>query len=315
MKLNNRQILEVIRQVIKEGETITKPAPTKTPGTKPTPGKRPNPLMPPKEAPKPGPKGLYTEEEITDKIVKRYKSLSESKKKSINVMNILEQIVSEASIEQLQQQFVDTEKISQEVFDEIVKATKGKGAYATWMIKRVEDETIKAEDIYKYEDYIQIFDKQKRQFPSPDINAYKDERSIRDFEAKAIEIREKGIEQTGGDAANTSNLVSSQGIQELNSVGIKFLGVVDGYQCFEVPQSLKGNTEAWKIYRKHLANCSGREQGARIEICTMAGQSHFDRYLSDGPYYVFFNLGDPKSPYQFHYESNQYMDKNDRSVI
>ena len=315
MKLNNRQILEVIRQVIREGETITKPAPTKTPGTKPTPGKRPNPLMPPKEAPKPGPKGLYTEEEITDKIVKRYKSLSESKKKSINVMNILEQIVSEASIEQLQQQFVDTGKIEPEVFDEIVRATKGKGAYATWMIKRVEDGTIKGEDIYKYEDYIQIFDKQKRQFPSPDINAYKDERSIRDFEAKAIEIREKGIEQTGGDAANASNLVSSQGIQELNSVGIKFLGVVDGYQCFEVPQSLKGNTEAWKIYRKHLANCSGREQGAKIEICTMAGQSHFDRYLSDGPYYVFFNLGDPKSPYQFHYESNQYMDKNDRSVI
>ena len=315
MKLNNRQILEVIRQVIREGETITKPAPTKTPGTKPTPGKRPNPLMPPKEAPKPGPKGLYTEEEITDKIVKRYKSLSESKKKSINVMNILEQIVSEASIEQLQQQFVDTGKIEPEVFDEIVRATKGKGAYATWMIKRVEDGTIKGEDIYKYEDYIQIFDKQKRQFPSPDINAYKDERSIRDFEAKAIEIREKGIEQTGGDAANASNLVSSQGIQELNSVGIKFLGVVDGYQCFEVPQSLKGNTEAWKIYRKHLANCSGREQGAKIEICTMAGQSHFDRYLSDGPYYVFFNLGDPKSPYQFHYESNQYMGKNDHCLI
>ena len=315
MKLNNRQILEAIRQVIKEGETITKPAPTKTPGTKPTPGKRPNPLMPPKEAPKPGPKGLYTEEEITDKIVKRYKSLSEAKKKSINVMNILEQIVSEASIEQLQQQFVDTGKIEPEVFDEIVRATKGKGAYATWMIKRVEDGTIKGEDIYKYEDYIQIFDKQKRQFPSPDINAYKDERSIRDFEAKAIEVREKGIEQTGGDAANTSNLVSSQGIQELNSVGIKFLGVVDGYQCFEVPQSLKGNTEAWKIYRKHLANCSGRDQGAKIEICTMAGQSHFDRYLSDGPYYVFFNLGDPKSPYQFHYESSQFMDKNDNSVI
>ena len=315
MKLNNRQILEAIRQVIKEGETITKPAPTKTPGTKPTPGKRPNPLMPPKEAPKPGPKGLYTEEEITDKIVKRYKSLSESKKKSINVMNILEQIVSEASIEQLQQQFVDTEKISQEVFDEIVKATKGKGAYATWMIKRVEDGTIKAEDIYKYEDYIQIFDKQKRQFPSPDINAYKDERSIRDFEAKAIEIREKGIEQTGGDTANASNLVSSQGIQELNSVGIKFLGVVDGYQCFEVPQSLKGNTEAWKIYRKHLANCSGRDQGAKIEICTMAGQSHFDRELGRDTLYVFFNLGDPKSPYQFSYATNQFMDKNDHSLI
>ena len=50
---------------------------------------------------------------------------------------------------------------------------------------------------------------------------------------------------------------------------------------------LKETQKAWKIYRKHLANCSGREQGAKIEICTMAGQNHFDRYLKDGPYYVF----------------------------
>lgn len=315
MKISKKHLLEAIRQIIKEGETITKPAPTKTPDVKPTPGKRPNPLMPPKQAPKPSPKGLYTEDEITDKIVKRFKTLKESKKKGSKILNILEQIVSEASIEQLQQQFVDTGKITKEVFDEIVKVTKGKGAYATWMIKRVEDGTIKEEDIYKYEDYIEIFDKYKRQFTSPDINAYKDERSIRDFESKAIEIREKNIEQTGGDKENAANLISSQGIQELNSVGIKFLGVVDGYQSFEVPQSLKGNAQAWKIYRKHLANCSGRDQGAKIEICTMAGQNHFDRYLSDGPYYVFFNLGDPKSPYQFHYESNQFMDKNDRKVF
>lgn len=315
MKLTNKQILEAIRQVIKEGETITKPAPTKTPGVKPTPGKRPNPLMPPKEAPKPGPKGLYTEDEITDKIVKRFSELSEAKYKATNVMSILEQIVSEASIEQLQQQFVDTDKITQEVFDEIVKVTKGKGAYATWLVKRVEDKSIKEEDIYKYEDYIQIFDKQKRQFPSPDINAYKDEASVREFEKKAIEIREKGIEQTGGDIQNAANLVPAKGIEELKSVGIKFLGVVDGYQCFEVPQSLEGNTEAWKVYRKHLANCAGREQGAKIEICTMAGQSHFDRYLASGPYYVFYNLGDPKSPYQFHYETDQFMDKNDNRVF
>ena len=119
-------------------------------------------------------------------------------------MSILEQIVSEASIEQLQQQFVDTDKITQEVFDEIVKVTKGKGAYATWLVKRVEDKSINEEDIYKYEDYIQIFDKYKRQFPSPDINAYKDETSVREFEKKAIEIREKGIEQTGGDLENAA---------------------------------------------------------------------------------------------------------------
>ena len=315
MKVNKKHLLEAIRQILREGETITKPAPTKAPGVKPTPGKKPNPLMPPKEAPKPGPKGLFTEDEITDKIVKRYAALNEAKSKQSKIMTILEQIVSEASIEQLQQQFVDTGKIEAKVFDEIVKVSNGKGAYATWMVKRVEDESIKGEDVDKYEDYLKTFDKYKKQFPSPDINAYRDETSVRDFEAKAIEIRERDIEQTGGDTQNAANLVPSQGIQELNSAGIKFLGVVDGYQCFEVPQSLKGNTEAWKIYRKHLANCSGRDKGAKIDICTMAGQGHFDRYLEDGPYYVFFNLGDPKSPYQFHYESDQFMDKNDKRVF
>lgn len=312
MKLNKKHLTKAIQEIIREGETIT--APTKTPGVKPTPTKKPNPLMPPKEAPKPGPKGLF-EDDITDKIAKRYKALGEGKKQSSKISSILEQIVSEASIEQLQQQFVDAEKISQEVFDEIVKVTKGKGAYATWLAAKVDQGLIKDEDIYKYEDFLETFNKRKREFPSPDINAYKDERSVREFEQKAIEIAERDIEQTGGDTANAANLVPPQGIQELNSVGIKFLGTVDGYQCFEVPQSLRGNEEAWKIYRKHLANCSGREQGASIRICTMAGQGHFDNYLKTGPYYVFFNLGDPKSPYQFHYESGQFMDKDDKALI
>jgi hypothetical protein len=314
MKINKKQLVQKIQEILKEGETIT--APTKTPGVKPTPTKKPNPLMPPKEAPKPGPKGLF-EDDITNKIAKRYKALGEGKKKSSNISSILEQIVSEASIEQLQQQFVEAGKLTQEVFDEIVKVSKGKGAYATWLAARVDQEIIKAEDIYKYEDYLKFFNKFKREFPSPDINTYKDERSVRGFEQKAIELRERGIEQTGGDINNASNLVSPKGIQELNQVGIKFIGTVDGYQCFLIPNSAKGNTKAWETYRKHLANCSGRDKGAKIEICTMAGQSHFDDYLTryGGDYYVFFNLGDPKSPYQFHYESDQFMDKNDDRLI
>lgn len=315
MKINRTQIAEIIKQILREGDVITKPAPRVRPGVKPGPSKTPNPLMPPKEAPKTAPKALYTEDDITDKIVKRYQTLKESKIKGSKILTIVEQIVSEASIEQLKQQFVDTEKISQQVFDDIVKATNAKGAYATWMVKRVEEKAIKEEDIYKYQDYIRIFDKHKREFPHSDINAYKTERSIREFESKAIEIRERDVEITGGDEENQQNLVSSKGIQELKSVGIKFLGVVDGYQSFEVPSSLVGNAQAWKTYTKHLANCAGRSQGAKIEICTMAGQHHFDRELKNGPLYVFYNLSDPKSPYQFQYESNQFMDKNDKRIF
>lgn len=255
-----------------------------------------------------------TERQLTEHIRQALREVK-PKKKYPSITSILEQIVSEISIEQLQQQFVDTEKITQEVFDEIIGATKGKGAYATWMVKRVQEKSIKEEDIYKYKDFLKTFERFKRQFPSPDINSYKDEESVRGFEEKAIEIAEKDIENTGGNPADVGKLVSSDGIEELRGVGIKLLGVVDGYQCFEVPMSAKGKEKAHAAYRKHLGQCAGRSEGARINICTFAAQRHFDRYLKDGPYYVFFNLSDPKSPYQFHYESRQFMDKNDKALI
>jgi hypothetical protein len=56
--------------------------------------------------------------------------------------------------------------------------------------------------------------------------------------------------------------------------------------------------------------------------CTSApGASWFDRYIKDGPLYVIYNPNDtdiapgtglPKNRYQFHFPSNQFMDKDDR---
>jgi hypothetical protein len=56
--------------------------------------------------------------------------------------------------------------------------------------------------------------------------------------------------------------------------------------------------------------------------CTSApGASWFDRYIKDGPLYVIFNPNDtdiapatglPKKRFQFHFPSNQFMDKDDR---
>jgi hypothetical protein len=56
--------------------------------------------------------------------------------------------------------------------------------------------------------------------------------------------------------------------------------------------------------------------------CTSApGASWFERYIKDGPLYVVFNPNDsdispntglPKVRYQFHFPSNQFMDKDDR---
>jgi hypothetical protein len=233
----------------------------------------------------------------------------------IKFKGILLEILNEASIEQLQQQFVDTNKISPEDFDEIKKASDNQGAYATWLLKKVIDKVIKAEDIYKYKKYFNIFNKYKNKFPYKDINQYKTLGNVEEFIKKAVEI-EDTVAQTTGDieTQSASNLVPLKGIEELKSVGINLLGVVDGYQVFKVPESLKGNEQAWKVYRKWLAKCSNRKEGEGIEICTMASFSHFNNYLQEGPYYVFFNLKDSRSPYQFHYESSQFMDKNDSDI-
>ena len=58
--------------------------------------------------------------------------------------------------------------------------------------------------------------------------------------------------------------------------------------------------------------------------CTSApGLTYFDRYIKDGPLYVVYKSGDtdvspetglPKERYQFHFPSNQFMDKDDRSI-
>jgi len=66
----------------------------------------------------------------------------------------------------------------------------------------------------------------------------------------------------------------------------------------------------------------GNQQETRW--CTSApGLSYFERYIKDGPLYVVYKSGDtdvspvtglPKERYQFHFPSNQFMDKDDRSI-
>lgn len=234
----------------------------------------------------------------------------------IKLLNILNEMLNEASIEQLQQQFVDTNKISTKDFEAIKQASNSKGAYATWLVKKVIDKIIKSEDIYKFKKYFDIFNQYKNQFPITDINQYKSKEDIRNFISTAIKIENEIALATGTEKIeSSSNLVSLQGIKELNSAGIKFLGLVDGYQCFKVPQEMSGNEKAWKTYRKYLAKCKGRKEGEGIELCTMASLEYFNDYLTEDDLYIFFNLNDKLSPYQFHYNEYQFMDKNDESIV
>ena len=101
-------------------------------------------------------------------------------------------------------------------------------------------------------------------------------------------------------------------ILKLKDVGINLIGLVAGYQIFKVSSMDK---QTWEVYRTILGKC---KEGASIHICTIAGYSHFKNYLEKHPgssYYVIFNQNDPLSPYQFHYESNQFKDRKDADVF
>lgn len=236
----------------------------------------------------------------------------------MRLLSLIESIVLESRQEEiLRKEYVETGKVSEDTFNQIL-STYPSGFQNKWLLHKVANGIIKDEDVYKFKEYFDIHKKNPAKFDIPDLGQVKTAQQVRDFVEKAISIIEAGLASTGGSQISkedAANLVSANDIDKLKAVGINFLGLVDGYQVFEIPMELRGNETAFNVYKNVLAKCANRDQGASIRICTMASQNYFDSYLKDGPYFVFFNLGDPLSPYQFHYESNQFMDKNDRQLI
>ena len=219
--------------------------------------------------------------------------------------------------DELKTKYVDSGLIPENQFNEIINSIK-KPFYSQWLLKMVSSGFIKYEDAYKFEYYFNVFEKFKQHYPIKDLGQIKTLQDVIEFERKSKDILIKQQETEQGDISDKKNLVSQNGIQKLESVGIKYLGMVDGLQAFQVPPEVKDSKDAWNVYREILGKCSGRDKGQRISICTMAGFGNFNQYLNDYPgssYYVFYNMGDPLSPYQFHYESNQFMDKNDDDII
>ena len=294
MKISKTKLQELIRNKLIEQPEVA-PEPTEVPTKPGTPEKRPNPLRPPKEAPKPGPKGSKEEDDLIKKITDKY--LKESKSTS---KYSLTELLSEISIDDVKKKFVgdrvggpNGKVITPAQFDEIMKATKNKLALALWMIKRIEQEFILPEDIYKWEDYFDIFKRRKNQFPVKDINQIKTEDQIDEFVNKAIELLELEKDPT-----------QKKGVSKEDKFKDLEIGEVEGFQVYKIPQ---GTSE-----EMYGAAC---ELGSGTSWCTATGNTKtwFDRYAKDGPLYIFIGPGGEK--YQFHYESNQFMDKNDRSIL
>ena len=204
--------------------------------------------------------------------------------------------------------------ISEEDFNKLVEVTGNKFYLLSWLTKKVGTGIIKAEDIYKYKEYFDLYEKNKKKFEHKDIHLYKTAEDVQKFLQEIVTLREGSIvyDETQGQ----DNFVSQNDIEKLvASGGVKYLGIYDNgnykYQVFDI---FGVNKDVWKLYRDILGRCKGRDKGAKIDICTIGQYSYFKNYLTDpkgSSYFLLFNLDDPRSPYQLHHESGQFMDKND----
>lgn len=226
----------------------------------------------------------------------------------------------EATISNYKRIFVDSGKLSEEVFDEIVFASNEKGSYVRFLALAIDKGFIRNSDIEKWgpepDKYFGIFDKAKKTptgkslFPVVDIGQIKSKADVEDLIKGVIKFKNKDVVSTN--LSPEGRYISPSDIIKLENVGVDLIGTESGYQIFKTSNKSK---EAWAAYKSILGKC---KDGASIELCTIGGYSHFKSYLEKHPgssYYVIFNQNDSLSPYQFHYESNQFKDRKDADVF
>ena len=156
------------------------------------------------------------------------------------------------------------------------------------------------EDLYKVTDDLKKFERFKGKLPA-------DARDINKLTPDSLYDAVKDFDLTL--ATTTKSERKAAPVHP----GAKLMYDGDNWRVIEIKDKGVVGKEAACFY-------GGNNQETRW--CTSApGASWFDRYIKDGPLYVIFNPNDtdvapttglPKTRYQFHFPSNQFMDKDDR---
>ena len=193
------------------------------------------------------------------------------------------------------------------------------GSYVQWLIKNYLNPTTERqygdsgydrevkqvketfmEDLYKVTDDLKKFERFKGKLPA-------EKRDINKLTPDALYDAVKDFDLTL--ATTTKSERKAAPVHP----GAKLVYDGDNWRVIEIKDKGVVGKEAACFY-------GGNNQETRW--CTSApGASWFDRYIKDGPLYVIFNPNDtdiapttglPKTRYQFHFPSNQFMDKDDR---
>lgn len=206
-----------------------------------------------------------------------------------------EGLLLEVSIDELRRQWVESGKMDEAVFNQIVQASNNQSNYATWLVKKVASNLIGTEDLSNWSEIFTFFDRYKQRFQKKDINQVKTAEDIQAFVADYTEVRnavEAGISKSNKEKTDPCLLGRFK--------------TSDG--------------RGWTVYKVGEGQWEQeRKIGSGTEWCTVASKHYFEQYQSprfgnDKYYYIFIDNANPKDKYQIHYGSDQFMDAKDNPV-
>lgn len=187
--------------------------------------------------------------------------------------------------------------ISDEDYIKIIQAdptykqgTDNFGTYGKWLLNLYKQNKLKLEDLYKATEYLTAFEENKRNFSNKDIGQFKSLPDLKVALDNVVEVE----------------LSDRQKLRQVQKSVRNTDIVKDAEKVFE------DNT--WVVYipKTYEASCK-LGQGTEWCTATTSTDSYYETYSYEGPLYININKSNGEK-YQFHFESGQFMDKNDSSI-
>jgi len=207
-------------------------------------------------------------------------------------------IRSAVSVENLKTQFA--KEIPEDVFTELIELdptsnySSGKGGkYCPWILKQYNAGNITESDYDNLKDALDLFSKQYKRYPNPDIGAYK---TFEDFLAATHAVGNRELTEK-----EKAKLLKKQA-HHASDDDKKFLVSEDNWEVWQ-PLTYAGSISL------------ARDGGKKASWCTAyEGNDHYwKRYTSQGPLFIFLNKSDPSEKYQLHLQTDSWYDIDDRS--
>ena len=157
------------------------------------------------------------------------------------------------------------------------------GKYGKWLLWLYQNRQLKLEDLYKAKEYLSYFIKFAQKIEDKDINHYKTLPQL------YLTVKPFMDDPTQASSHQDEIRMAKEGAEKVYE---------DDVWLIVVPHT----EEAAKYYGKNTQWCTAAD-----------GNNYFNHYNSQGPLYININKADNEK-YQFHFESDQFMDETDTPI-